>query len=645
MRKEKLFFMKHGFIKIACASPELKPADCEYNINKMLLLIQQAVQEQVKILCFPELSVTGYTCGDLFLQETLLESAKESVLKLAYQTREQEIVIILGLPIAHHDKLYNCAVVIYKGEILGVVPKTHIPNYGEFYEARHFTSGKNIDIDITIGETTAYLTTNQLFCCKEFPELKFGIEICEDLWTGETPSMKLVQQGANLIFNLSASDEIIGKADYRRTIIKAKSGSLICAYAYADAGIGESTQDLVFSGHNIIAENGSILAESKLFQQEMIIADIDLKKITEEKRRMNTFSTKYKNCLWNYFSMPITETNLQRYIPKHPFVPSDKTILDNRCEEILQIQSVGLRTRLQHISCKNAVIGLSGGLDSTLALIVTVHAFDMLNLEHSGIIAVTMPCFGTTDRTYQNACRLAKAYGVTLREIRIQDSVRQHFKDICHNENQHDVVYENSQARERTQVLMDIANQVNGIVVGTGDLSELALGWATYNGDHMSMYAVNASIPKTLVRYLTAYEASHTNGILQEVLLDILDTPVSPELLPPDENGQIAQKTEDLVGPYELHDFFLYYMLRFGFTPTKIYHMACYAFQNLYSEQEILKWQKVFYKRFFTQQFKRSCLPDSPKVGSVTLSPRGDFRMPSDASANIWLKELDKISQ
>lgn len=636
--------MKDGFIKIACASPDLKPADCEYNTEKMLALIKQAVQEQVKILCFPELSVTGYTCGDLFLQETLLESAKASVLKLAQETKEQEIVSIIGLPIAHHDKLYNCAAVIYKGEILGIVPKTHIPNYGEFYEARHFTSGKTIDIDITIGEnTTAYLTASQLFCCKEFPELIFGIEICEDLWTGETPSMKLVQHGANLIFNLSASDEIIGKADYRRTIIKAKSGSLPCAYAYADAGIGESTQDLVFAGHHIIAENGSVLAESKLFQQEMIVADIDLKKIAGEKRRMNTFNTKHNDFLWNYFSMQIVDTELKRYIPKHPFVPSDKAILDNRCEEILQIQSVGLRTRLQHISGKNAVIGLSGGLDSTLALIVTVHAFDMLGLDHSGIIAVTMPCFGTTDRTYQNACRLAEAYGVTLREIRIQDSVRQHFKDISHDETQHDVVYENSQARERTQVLMDIANQSNGIVIGTGDLSELALGWATYNGDHMSMYAVNASVPKTLVRYLTAYEAAHTDGILQEVLLDILDTPVSPELLPPDENGQIAQKTEDLVGPYELHDFFLYYMLRFGFTPSKIYRIACYAFQNQYSGQEILKWQKVFYRRFFTQQFKRSCLPDAPKVGSVTLSPRGDFRMPSDASANIWLKELDKI--
>ena len=633
--------MKDGFVKIACASPDLKPADCEYNARNILDCIRQAEQKHAKILCFPELSLTGYTCGDLFLQETLLESSEYYLAELARQSENLDILCIIGLPVRFRTKLYNCAAVIYHGEILGIVPKTHIPNYGEFYEARHFTPGKNLLTYHMICGQSVPFGTKQLFQCQDIPELCFGIEICEDLWTGETPSMKLVQNGANLICNLSASDEIIGKADYRRTIIKAKSGSLVCAYAYADAGIGESTQDMVFAGHNIIAENGSILKESGLFQQEMIFADLDLKKIVSEKCRMNTCQSENSDFRICYFSMPMEETSLERCIPQHPFVPDDRNILDNRCEEILLMQSVGLRTRLQHISCKNAVLGLSGGLDSTLALIVTVHAFDQLGIPHDGITAVTMPCFGTTDRTYFNACRLAEAYGVTLREIPIQDSVRQHFKDIQHEESNHNVVYENGQARERTQILMDIANQTGGIVIGTGDLSELALGWATYNGDHMSMYAVNASIPKTLVRYLTAYEAAHTNGILREILLDILDTPVSPELLPPDPDGQIAQKTEDLVGPYELHDFYLYYMLRFGFRPGKIYRMACTAFRDLYSEQEILRWLKVFYRRFFTQQFKRSCLPDGPKVGSVTLSPRGDFRMPSDASVNLWLKELE----
>lgn len=642
--------MKDGFVKIACASPDLRPADCEYNARNILDSIREADRKHARIVCFPELSLTGYTCGDLFLQETLLDASEYYLNWIAEQSRNLDLFCIVGLPFRFQSKLYNCAGVICHGQILGIVPKTHIPNYGEFYEARHFTSGRNLLTSCKICGQSVTFGTNQLFRCAEMPELCFGVEICEDLWTAETPSVKLVQHGANLIFNLSASDEIIGKADYRRTIIKAKSGSLVCAYAYADAGIGESTQDMVFAGHNIIAENGSILKESGLFQQEMIFADIDLKKIASEKRRMNTSENHLNYNNLNHSDFRINDcsitpaiTPLERYIPKRPFVPDDQKILDNRCEEILLMQSVGLRTRLQHISCKNAVLGLSGGLDSTLALIVTVHAFDQLGLPHDGITAVTMPCFGTTDRTYTNACRLAEAYGVTLREIPIQDSVRQHFKDIQHEESNHNVVYENGQARERTQILMDIANQINGIVIGTGDLSELALGWATYNGDHMSMYAVNASIPKTLVRYLTAYEASRREGMLREILLDILDTPVSPELLPPDPDGQIAQKTEDLVGPYELHDFYLYYMLRFGFRPGKIYRMACTAFENLYSPETILKWLKVFYRRFFTQQFKRSCLPDAPKVGSVTLSPRGDFRMPSDASVNLWMKELENL--
>lgn len=636
--------MKDGFVKIACATPELKVADCDFNTDKIIELVQNACDRGVKIICFPELSITGYTCGDLFLQNALIESAKENLLRLMEETKQLDIVVIVGLPVEYHNKLYNCGAVIYRGRLLGLVPKTHIPNYGEFYEMRHFTSGADLDIYNFEFVKKQYLAlmANQVF--QVTPELTFGIEICEDLWTADTPSVKLAQNGANLIFNLSASDEIIGKADYRRTIIKAKSGSLLCAYAYADAGVGESTQDMTFAGHNIIAENGSILAESKLFESGLTIADIDVSRLVSEKRRMNTFQSKEIEDFNSVeVHLPLTETKLERYISPLPFVPSDRVVLDGRCEEILKIQAVGLATRLKHIGCKTAVVGLSGGLDSTLALIVMTHAFDMLGLDRSGILAVTMPCFGTTDRTYTNACRLAEAYGAELKEIDIKESVRQHFKDIGQDESNHDVVYENGQARERTQILMDIANQRNGIVIGTGDLSELALGWATYNGDHMSMYAVNASVPKTLVRYLVAYEAGHTETTLQTVLQDILDTPVSPELLPPDETGNIAQKTEDLVGPYELHDFFLYYMLRFGCKPSKIFRMAKHAFSGKYSDDMILKWEKKFYWRFFSQHFKRSCLPDGPKVGSVTLSPRGDFRMPSDACANIWLKELEKM--
>ena len=636
--------MKDGFVRIACASPELRVADCDYNADKILQMIYQAHEEEVRIICFPELSITGYTCGDLFLQETLLNAARENVIRIARETAKFAIISIVVLPVVWENKLYNCAAVIYHGEIPGIVPKINIPNYGEFYEMRHFTPGSDaVDAHLDWGDGFfAAFSPKQLF--EAAPDLIFGVEICEDLWTAETPSVRLAQNGANLIFNLSASDEIIGKAEYRRTIIKAKSGSLLCAYAYADAGVGESTQDMTFAGHHLIAENGSVIAESELFTNGMITAEIDFGRLAHEKRRMNTFRTEQTDNFWRHdVSLPMTETKLKRYLSPRPFVPSDKQILDERCREILQIQSVGLATRLRHIHAKTAVVGLSGGLDSTLALIVMTHAFDRLGLDRKGIIAVTMPCFGTTSRTYANACELSHAYGVTLREIPLRESVLQHFRDISHDENLHDVVYENSQARERTQVLMDIANQVNGIVIGTGDLSELALGWATYNGDHMSMYAVNASVPKTLVRYLTAYEASQSEGQLRKILLDILDTPVSPELLPPDTAGNIAQKTEDLVGPYELHDFFLYYMLRFGFTPRKIYRMARHAFQNQYSDEIIRKWLKVFYRRFFSQQFKRSCLPDAPKVGSVTLSPRGDFRMPSDAAAALWLKEIENL--
>ncbi len=641
--------MRDGFVKIACATPDLKVADCDYNTDRMLDLIREAHGKGVKIVCFPELSITSYTCGDLFLQSKLIQSAEDNLLRLTDETRDLEIISIVGLPFCYANHLYNCAAVVYKGDILGIVPKTHIPNYGEFYEARHFAKGEPTDYTVNVGEHKPTFGTNQIFRCEDLASLTFGVEICEDVWVGDTPSVKLAQNGAVLIFNLSASDEIIGKSDYRRMLVKSKSGSLLCAYAYADAGIGESTQDMVFAGHNLIAENGSVLAESKLFRTGLTIADVDLFRLTRERARMSTWQSvpmdRDEEYYINVFHMEQTETILDRYIPPHPFVPSDKGILDARCEEILSIQAVGLMTRLRHIGTKTAVVGLSGGLDSTLALIVMAHAFDMLGLDRSGMLTVTMPCFGTTDRTYSNACRLADAYGATLREIRIQDSVRQHFKDIGQDENVHDVTYENGQARERTQVLMDIANQQNGIVIGTGDLSELALGWATYNGDHMSMYGVNASIPKTLVRYLVAYEANRSDGVLKEVLLDILDTPVSPELLPPEKDGTIAQKTEHLVGPYELHDFFLYYMVRMGFAPGKIFRMAKKAFAGVYTDAVILQWERTFYRRFFSQQFKRSCLPDSPKVGSVTLSPRGDWRMPSDASASVWLKELDKLAQ
>ena len=648
--------MKDGFIKVACASPDVHVADCDYNATQIIDKIKEAYSNGAKLIAFPELSITGYTCGDLFLQDTLLNSAKKSLRDILQATKDLDIVSIVGLPYVVNGKLYNCGAVIHCGYLLGIVPKTYIPNYSEFYEARLFTSGKNVHTTIEFdedGDGEAIITFGQMvFRCEDVPEFCFGVEVCEDLWVNSTPSEKLAENGATLIVNLSASDEIIGKAEYRRTLIKAKSGALLSAYMYADASIGESTTDMVFAGHNIIAENGSILAESRLFQNGITYADIDVLRLTHERRRSTTFEVDNSVSPYDhstidskYFVMPTIETNLTRKFSKTPFVPSSKDDLSKRCEEILAIQSVGLMTRLRHIGCKTAVIGLSGGLDSTLALIVTVHGFDMLRLDRKGIKTITMPCFGTTDRTYSNACNLAKEYGTELIEIDIKDSVNQHFKDIAHDSNVHNVTYENSQARERTQILMDMANEYGGIVIGTGDLSELALGWATYNGDHMSMYAVNSSIPKTLVRYLVGYEATvGENRLLETVLKDVLDTPVSPELLPPDQDGQIAQKTEDLVGPYELHDFFLYYMLRFGFTPTKIFRLAVQSFKDEYSKEVVLKWLKKFYWRFFSQQFKRSCLPDGCKVGTVTLSPRGDFRMPSDACVNLWQKELESIT-
>ena len=621
--------MKDGFLRVASATPHIKVADCTGNSQKIIAMAKEAAENGASLVVFPELCITGYTCGDLFLQRALLNSAQENLKVIIKETKELDCVILVGLPVRANSGLYNCAAVICHGDLLGLVPKKYIPNYSEFYELRHFTPAKDELTSIDFLGKQTYFGKDVIFQCLEMPEFKFGVEICEDLWTAEPPSGKLALNGATIIANLSASDEVIGKADYRRMLVKSQSARLLSAYVYTSAGLGESTQDLVFSGHNLICENGSILAESKRFTTGIIYADVDLQKMENERAKSNTFIG--NNEFFTVpFKMPVKELKLNRYFSKTPFVPTNKTNLDERCEEILTIQATGLATRIQHTNVKSVVIGLSGGLDSTLALIVAVHAMDMLKRDRKDIIAVTMPCFGTTKRTKSNAEILAESYGVSFKDINISKAVTQHFEDIGQSMEVLDVTFENGQARERTQVLMDIANKTGGFVIGTGDLSELALGWATYNGDHMSMYAVNASIPKTLVRHLTAFEAEHSEGDLKKALLDILDTPVSPELLPP-KDGEISQKTEDLVGPYELHDFFLYYLVRQGFTPKKIFRLAKIAFNGVYDEETIRKWLKTFLRRFFSQQFKRSCLPDGPKVGTVTLSPRGDWRMPSDA--------------
>lgn len=639
--------MKYGFVKTAAATPKIRVADCEYNANQIISCVKEAYENGAALLVFPELCVTGYTCSDLFLQSTLLKAAEKAVKRIKEETKDLDIVFVVGVPITVKQSLYNCGVVICKGEILGAVPKVNIPNYSEFYELRHFTSGKNVEEHIVYaGDGWIELSDTQYFVCKDMEDFSFGVEICEDLWVAESPSIRLAQSGAAIICNLSCSDDLIGKAQYRCDLVKMQSAKLCCGYIYCDAGFGESTTDMVFSAQNVIAENGTIVSESCRFNNGITYADIDVERLMSERRKTNTYidyipdeNSKYYSD--KEFEIELHDTKLTRIFPCTPFVPSDKSDLENRCEEILTIQATGLATRLAHTGIQNVVLGLSGGLDSTLALIVCVHAFDMLSLDRKNIHTVTMPCFGTTKRTKSNAEKLAEAYGVSFEEINITLAVRQHFSDIGHDESVTNITYENSQARERTQILMDLSNKYNGLVIGTGDLSELALGWATYNGDHMSMYAVNASIPKTLVRYLTAYEAQKSNGTLKEVLLDVLDTPVSPELLPPDKNGEIAQKTEDVVGPYELHDFFLYYLVRFGYAPSKIYYMAKLSFKDKYSEDTIKKWLTVFIRRFFSQQFKRSCLPDGPKVGSVTLSPRSDWRMPSDASVKAWLDELE----
>lgn len=639
--------MKDGYVRVEVVTPDIKVADCIFNTEQICSRIDKAYDAQVSVIVFPEMCITGYTCNDLFLQDTLLSDAQKSLATITEYTKGKNMLTIVGLPFEYCNKLYNVAAVIKDGVILGLVPKKYIPNYNEFYERRQFTEGFDKAVKVCVAGQQTYMGSRILFRCSDFEKLVVGVEICEDLWTPLPPSVSHAMNGATLIVNPSASNETVGKEDYRRSLVTGQSARLVCAYAYASSGDGESTQDIVFGGHDIIAENGTLLAETSLFANNSVINDIDFDRINSERRRMSTFTSATDNDEYTVvdFSLAGTEyTSLVRFIDPHPFVPENEATRNKRCEAILSIQAMGLKKRLAHIGCKNVVIGISGGLDSTLALLVAVRAYVLLGLDMSGIHAVTMPGFGTTDRTYDNAVKMIKSLGCTFHEISIRESVTRHFEDIGHDINVHDVTYENGQARERTQILMDIANKVNGIVIGTGDMSELALGWATYNGDHMSMYGVNASVPKTLVRHLVRYYAEVlADSTLAKVLYDVLDTPVSPELLPPDENGQIEQKTEDLVGPYELHDFFMYYILRFGIHPAKLYRIACAAFRPDYSEETILKWLKTFYRRFFAQHFKRSCLPDGPKVGTVAVSPRGDLRMPSDACARIWLKELDEL--
>lgn len=636
--------MEHGFIKVAAVTPKIRVADPEYNSELICKGIREAYQQGARILVFPELCLTGYTCGDLFCQDRLLKETKQQLKNIIEYTEGYEALVFVGLPIEKDGKLYNIAAVIYDGELLAMIPKKNIPNYGEFYEARHFAAGAQTPEEYHWEDESIPFGTDILFRAEEMDGLVVGCEICEDLWAADTPGTAHALAGATVLVNLSASNATVGKASYRQLLVKATSARLLCGYVYCSAGEGESTQDLVFAGHNMIAENGTILAESAQFTCDTVYAELDVESLQSERRRMNTWqAAKTEGYRVIPFHLEQEKTVLTRKIESMPFVPSDPKEREGRCEEIFSIQAYGLKKRYEHTGCQSAVIGISGGLDSTLALLVTVRAFDMLGLDRKKIRAVTMPCFGTTDRTYENACKLAMQLGLTLEEVDIRAAVLRHFEDIGHDEAVHDVTYENSQARERTQVLMDIANRENGLVIGTGDMSELALGWATYNGDHMSMYGVNAGVPKTLVRHLVRYYADTCGDEkLKQVLLDVLDTPVSPELLPP-VDGRIAQKTEDLVGPYELHDFFLYYVLRSGFSPAKIYRLAKTAFAGMYTDEVILKWLRTFYRRFFTQQFKRSCLPDGPKVGSVAVSPRGDLRMPSDASMGAWQKELDVL--
>ncbi|MFV0363748.1 MAG: NAD(+) synthase [Suipraeoptans sp.] len=628
--------MKHGFIKVACVTPDVRVADVAYNIEEINNSAKKAASLGAKIIVFPELAITAYTCSDLFYQDKLLSEAKEGLKKIIKDTSKIDALIFVGMPLEVGGKLYNVAAAINHGKLLGFTTKTYLPNYSEFYEMRQFTPGPVKCQEIKFDGKQVPFGPKHLYYTDAMESLVVSAEICEDLWSPVSPSCESAISGATIIVNLSASNEIIGKSEYRQTLVSGKSASLLCGYLYAGAGIGESTTDIVFGGENLIAENGTLLAKGERFKNGILVSEIDTKRLIAERRKNTTFVLDSDDTLCKIpFTIKSEETKITRRFDKNPFVPNNDEEMNKRCEEILTIQAMGLRKRVAHTNARTLVVGISGGLDSTLALLIAVKTMDILGRNRKDILAITMPCFGTTDRTYNNACTLVERLGATLKEVPIKEAVLRHFKDIEHSPYEYDVTYENAQARERTQVLMDIANKEGGMVIGTGDMSELALGWATYNGDHMSMYGVNASVPKTLVRYLVSYYESTSNDeALKEVLKEVLDTPVSPELLPPSD-GEITQKTEDLVGPYELHDFYLYYMMRFGYEPDKILRIAKIAFEGIYDEDTIVKWLKTFYRRFYSQQFKRSCMPDGPKVGSVALSPRGDLRMPSDAIIRV----------
>lgn len=628
--------MRHGFIKVAAATPSIKVADCAYNADRILSLVKEAHEEGVHLLVLPELCITGYTCGDLFFQQALIESARECAIKVASRV-PRNMVVVFGAPVELRGKLHNCAIVACAGKVLGIVPKINIPNYQEFYEQRWFTPALPNEESVEFGDDVVYMGGKLIFTCNQIPYFRLACEVCEDLWVPNPPSVNHAINGATVIANMSASDEVTGKSAYRFNLVQGQSARLVCGYVYADAGEGESTTDLVFVGNNMVCEDGLCLASHSMKPDTLLVTELDLQRLEHERRIRNTFvTTNDKQYRYIGFDIELGETSLTRVVDSHPFIPSNDGEANRRYEEVLTLQALALKQRLTHTGCRSAVIGISGGLDSTLALIATVKAFDMMGLDRGNITCITMPCFGTTAKTRSNAVILSERYGCTVMTIDITAAVLQHFADIGQDPEVYDVTYENSQARERTQVLMDVANKNGGMVIGTGDLSELALGWATYNGDHMSMYAVNASVPKTLVRKLVEYTARTTDdGILSDTLKAILDTPISPELIPG------SQITEDFVGPYELHDFFIYNVLRWGSSPSKVYRLAKHAFASEYSDETILKWLKVFYRRFFSQQFKRSCMPDGPKVGTVTLSPRGDWRMPSDACVRTWQEELE----
>ncbi len=642
--------MKYGYARVAAASPELRVADCTFNQMKIIECIKEAAAQSVEFLVFPELCITGYSCGDLFRQETLLEGAKAALYAIVEETRDLALVVMVGLPLSIKGRLFNCAAVIQNGAILGIVPKTNLPSYNEFYEARWFTEAQHLEVkDLRLGEALVPVGRDLIFVAEGNEQLSFGVEICEDAWVPIPPSSYLAQAGAQLLFNLSASNELVGKADYRRSLIENQSARCVGGYVYASANCGESSTDVVYGGHLMIAENGHILKESDrfYFENRWISADVDLERLNYNRLIMGTFrggtgAMNYRAISFMAPKAQVFEGELRRAVDKHPFVPGNSQARNDRCYEILSIQTSGLVRRFRHTGLKKAVIGISGGLDSTLAFIVTVRAMEKLGLPPENVVAMTMPGFGTTGRTYDNAVNLINNLGASLRVVDIKAACLQHFEDIGHDREIHDVTYENVQARERTQILMDVANKLGGLVIGTGDLSELALGWCTYNGDHMSMYGVNGSVPKTLVRYIIQWYADHeANEVIRGILYDIIDTPISPELLPPSKTGEILQKTEDILGPYEVHDFFLYHMLRCGTGPEKLLFLASRAFGQEYGQDQLKKWLIVFYKRFFSQQFKRSCLPDGPKVGTVSLSPRGDWRMPSDASVRLWLDSLE----